>query len=262
MRARDARVLLTGASGGIGRAATAALQQAGAQVMGVGRHADGPDGPDGLPWVQADLATPAGVAAVAEAAARWQANVVVLGAGTPAFGALSEVAPQQLRASVEMNLVAPMLLAQALLPHLLGQHRAQLVFVGSAVGRIGLPGFSVYGAGKGGLHLFAEALRRELADTPVRVQTLGPRSTRTGFNGSAVARYNAATRTATDDPATVARALVDLIESSVAELFIGYPEKIAVRLNGAIGPLLDGSFDRHRRCLDTTALPSASRGAP
>ena len=259
MKAADARVLLTGASGGIGRVATAALQQAGAQVLGVGRH---PGVPAALPWVQADLATPAGVAAVAAAAVDFRANVVVLAAGVPAFGALADLTPQQVRATIELNLLAPMLLAQALLPHLMAQRQAQLVFVGSAVGRIGLPGFSVYGAGKGGLHLFAEALRRELADTPVRVQTLGPRSTRTGFNGSAVAHYNAATGTATDDPATVARALVDLIESSVAELFIGYPEKIAVRLNGAIGPLLDGSFDRHRRCLDTAALESASRGTP
>lgn len=259
MKARDARVLLTGASGGIGRAATAALQQAGAQVMGVGRH---PAASGALPWVQADLATPGGVAAVAEAAADFQANVVVLAAGVPAFGALADVSPQQLRSAIELNLLAPMLLTQALLPHLLAQRQAQLVFVGSALGRIGLPGFSVYGAGKGGLHLFAEALRRELADTPLRVQTLGPRSTRTSFNGSAVERYNAATGTASDDPATVALALVDLIESDAAEQFIGYPEKIAVRLNGAIGPLLDGSFERHRRCLGTAALESASRGTP
>jgi short-subunit dehydrogenase len=259
VRPADARVLLTGASGGIGRAASSALQRAGAQVMGVGREAGGPPA---LPWVQADLATPAGVAAVAAAAAHWRANVVVLAAGTPAFGALLDVGAQQLRAAVELNLVAPMLLAQALLPHLLAQPRAQLVFVGSAVGRIGLPGFSVYGASKGGLHLFAEALRRELADTPLRVQTLGPRSTRTAFNGSAVDSYNAATRTAMDEPAVVARALVDLIESGAAEHFIGYPEKLAVRLNGALGPLMDGGFARHRRSVGTALLQTDSRGNP
>ena len=70
-----------------------------------------------------------------------------------------------MQAVLQANLLAPMLLTQALLPHLLRQPRAQVVFVGSALGRIGLPGFSVYGASKAGLHGFAEALRRELADT-------------------------------------------------------------------------------------------------
>lgn len=247
MKLQHARVLLTGASGGIGQAATAALQQAGAAVMGVGRGAAA--GADALPWTQADLSRSEGIAAVADAARQWRANVVVMAAGLPAFGALADQSPAAMRAVVDTNLVAPMLLAQALLPHLLAQPKAQLVFVGSAVGRIGLPGFSVYGASKGGLHLFAEALRRETADTALRVQTLGPRSTRTAFNGSAVDLYNRATGTAMDSPQAVAGALVDLIASAKAEHFIGYPEKLAVRLNGLLGALMDSAFTRHRRSL-------------
>lgn len=257
MKLADARVLLTGASGGIGRAAGAALQQAGAAVLGVGRA---PAGSGHQAWLQADLTRPEGIAAVAAAAARWQANVVVLAAGVPAFGPLAEQSPAALRAAVETNLVAPMLLAQALLPQLLAQERAQLVFVGSALGRIGLPGFSVYGASKGGLHVFAEALRRELAGGPVIVQTLGPRSTRTAFNGSAVDRYNTATGTAMDPPQRVADALVALIRSEQAERFIGYPERLAVRLNGALGAGMDGAFTRHRRSLAAATLQPASKG--
>ena len=113
-----------------------------------------------------------------------------------------------MQAVLQANLLAPMLLTQALLPHLRGQPRAQVVFVGSALGRIGLPGFSVYGASKSGLHGFAEALRRELAGTPVRVQILAPRSTRTDFNGPAVDAYNRATGTAMDRPEVVAEALL------------------------------------------------------
>jgi short-subunit dehydrogenase len=259
MKPADARVLLTGASGGIGLAATLALQQAGAQVMGVGRSAAGP--PALQHWVQADLSRPEGIAAVATAAARWQANVVVMAAGVPAFGALADQAPAEMRAVLETNLLAPMLLTHALLPQLLALPKAQLVFVGSAVGRIGLPGFSVYGASKGGLHLFAEALRRELADTPLRVQTLGPRSTRTAFNRAAVGRYNDATGTAMDTPEAVAAALVALIEGEQAERFIGYPERLAVRLNGALGPLMDRGFTRHRRSLAAATLQPASKAS-
>jgi short-subunit dehydrogenase len=257
MKAGDARVLLTGASGGIGRAMAEALRRAGAQVMGVGR---GAAGPAGLAWHRADLNDASGPASVAQAAADWRANAVVHAAGVPGFGALVSVSPQQMEQVLRANLLAPMLLTQALLPHLLRQPRAQMVFVGSALGRIGLPGFSVYGASKAGLHGFAEALRRELADTPLRVQILGPRSTRTGFNGAAVEAYNQATGTAMDTPEIVASALLALIESEAAEAFVGLPERLGVRLNGLLGARLDGSFAKHRRSLLATPIPTPTPG--
>lgn len=241
MKAADARVLLTGAGGGIGLAMAAALRGAGARVLGTGRSPGTGD------WVQADLTTPEGIARVSEAALRFDANVVVHAAGLPAFGALAATSGAAMQQVLETNLLAPMRLTQALLPALLRQPRAQLVFVGSALGRIGLPGFATYGASKAGLHGFAEALRRELADTAVKVQILAPRSTRTGFNGAAVEAYNRATGTQMDTPEVVAAALLQLIESESAERFIGMPERLGVRLNGLLGALMDGSFVRHRR---------------
>ena len=59
----------------------------------------------------------------------------------------------------------------------------------------------------------------------------------------------------------VAAALLHLVESEVAERFVGYPERIAVRLNGAAPALLDGLFKRHRRSLpahDQTLLPATA----
>jgi short-subunit dehydrogenase len=257
MKAAQARVLLTGASGGIGQAMAHALRRAGAQVMGVGR---GEIGPAGMPWHRADLNDPTGAASVAQAAADWRANVVVHASGVPGFGALQSISPQQMEQVLQANLLAPMRLAQALLPQLLRQPRAQMVFVGSALGRIGLPGFSVYGASKAGLHGFAEALRRELADTTVRVQILGPRSTRTGFNGAAVEAYNRATGTAMDTPEAVATALLALIESEAAESFVGFPERLGVRLNGLLGAGMDGSFAKHRRSLVAAPIQTPTPG--
>jgi short-subunit dehydrogenase len=258
MKAADARVLLTGASGGIGQAMARTLRNAGAQVMGVGR---GESGPAGMDWHRADLNEPNGAFSVAQAAADWRANVVVHASGVPGFGPLASIAPLQMEQVLKANLLAPMLLTQALLPQLLRQPRAQLVFVGSALGRIGLPGFSVYGASKAGLHGFAEALRRELADTRLRVQILGPRSTRTGFNGAAVEAYNLATGTAMDAPEKVAVALLALIESEAAESFVGFPERLGVRLNGLLGARMDGSFAKHRRSLGAPKTHSATPGA-
>jgi len=259
MRAADARVLLTGASGGIGQAMAQTLRQAGAAVLGVGRS-EAATPPSGMDWVRADLTTTEGLSAVGRAATTWGANVLVHAAGAPCFGPLREVPPDRVHSVLQANLLAPMLLTQGLLPHLLRQPRAQIVFVGSALGRIGLPGFSVYGASKAGLHGFAEALRRELNDTPVRVQILAPRSTRTGFNDAAVEAYNRATGAAMDSPEVVAAALLTLIESEAAERFLGFPERLAVRLNGVLGALLDGSFVKHRRSLPAEPLQPVSKG--
>jgi short-subunit dehydrogenase len=150
------------------------------------------------------------------------------------------------------NLLAPMMLTQALLPHLRVQPLAQILCVGSVLGRIGLPGYSVYSASKFGLRGFAEALRRELAETPVRVQYFGPRSTRTSFNSPLVEAYNRETGSATDSALDVASAMVRMLEDECPERFLGFPETLGARINGLVPTWLDGSFKRHSRSLAST----------
>lgn len=270
MKSRDARIVLTGASGGIGRAMAHALVHSGAAVLMVGRSLPALTalvhelaGPaeatsDRVGCHAADLCDPTAIDGLRDVAAAWGANVVVHNAGVPSFGRLESLSTADIQRVLDTNLLAPMLLTQALLPHLRRLPQAQVICVGSALGRIGLPGFSAYSASKFGLRGFAEALRRELGDGPVRVQYLGPRSTRTGFNSAEVEAYNQATGTAVDTPESVALALLDLLESQAAERFLGFPEKLAVRLNGLAPALLDGAFERHRNSLPAPALTSLS----
>jgi len=264
MRADQSRILLTGASGGIGRAVAHELARFGATLMLVGRSASRLEaqaralGPS-VTWQACDLGDQSALPALATAASAWRANVVVHGAGVPAFGRLEVIDAAQMQRVLALNLMAPMLLTQLLLPHLRLQSEAQVLYIGSALGRLGLPGYSVYSASKFGLRGFAEALRRELADSAVRVKYLGPRSTRTGFNEAAVDDYNRATGTAMDDPEVVARALRALLEGKAAEAFIGHPEKLAVRLNGVVPSWLDGAFAKHRAHLSSAAAASSSR---
>ena len=251
MKIAGAKVLLTGASGGIGHAIARRMTDAGARVIGVGRS-DPPDVSRWHAWIPADLVEPQGLARVVDAAERESVSVVVHAAGMPAFGPLASWSAVDMEAVLRMNLLVPMALAQALGPHLQRQTQARLVFIGSILGRIGIPGFSVYGASKSGLHGFAEALRREWSQTSVRVQVLHPRSTRTPFNSEAVERFNHATGTASDAPEAVAEALLQLIESDAAQRHVGFPERLAVPLNALLGPRLDGMFARHRRSLSVT----------
>lgn len=263
MKPADARIVLTGATGGIGQPAAQAFVRAGASVLLVGRSvarlaaavqrlAGEPGAAQRVQWHAADLDEPAGVQGLAAAAREWGCNVLVHGAGTPSFGPLEAEDGAAMLQVLRTNLLAPMLLTQALLPHLRAQPRAQVLCVGSVLGRIGLPGYSVYSASKFGLRGFAEALRRELADSPVRVQYFGPRSTRTSFNSPRVQAYNRDTGTATDSATDVASEMVRMLEDECPERFLGFPEKLGVRINGLAPAWLDGSFKRHSRSLAST----------
>lgn len=270
MKPDQARVLLTGATGGIGQAMARALVDAGAAVLLAGRSTDAlqslglalqPQADSGrVHWQAADMADGQDVAELARTAIRWGCNVVVHGAGLPAFGPLQGIDPAEMQRVLQVNLLAPMVLTQHLLGYLRSQPSAQVICVGSVLGALGLPGYSVYGASKAGLRGFAQALRRELADGPVKVQYLGPRSTRTAFNSAAAQAHAQATHTAVDTPEVVARALLQLLRSEKAERFLGTAEQLAVRVNGLASTLLDGAFAGHRKHLATQ--PSLSAHAP
>ena len=90
---------------------------------------------------------------------------------------------------------------------------------------------------------FSEALRRELADTSVNVLYAAPRTTRTTMNSSAAQALNQALKVGVDDPQDVARAVLDAVQAERSELYLGWPEKLFVRLNG----MLPGVVDRALR---------------
>lgn len=261
MKASQARVLLTGASGGIGQAAAVALAQAGASLLLTGRSparlsAQARALQQRMPavqvdWHEVDLQRVDSIVSLAKQATDWRCNVLIHCAGVAEFDRFDATPPDRMSRTLNTNLLAPMVLTQALLPHFRSLPRAQVICVGSVLGAMGLPGFSVYCASKFGLRGFAQALRRELTDTAVRVQYLGPRSTRTAFNTAEVADYNHATGTAMDAPERVAQALVQVLEAETAERFLGFPEKLGVRLNGLMPSLLDGAFEKHRASLPT-----------
>jgi short-subunit dehydrogenase len=257
---RQLSVVLTGATGGIGSAIARELVVRGARVLLVAR-ADGAlaalartlapaeDGRKQVDALAADVTSAAGRIAIRDAAIARGANALVNAAGLPCFGPLETLDDAAIEAALRTNLLAPMLLVRTLLQHLTRQPQARILSIGSALGRIGLPGFSAYSASKFGLRGFSEALRRELADTSVRVQYLGPRTTRTAFNDRRVEEYNRATDTHSDAPEYVAHIAVRMLVAGTGERFLGLPEGPAGRLNGAFPGLLDGAFERHRATL-------------
>ena len=251
MQLNGKTAVLTGASGGIGAAMAQALSEAGVRLLLVGRRApvlQALASRLGAPHqaLVADVATAEGRAAVQQACAELPQGLDILinNAGISEFGAFDAQPASLIEAQITTNLLAPMLLAQALLPALRRAPRGLIVNVGSALGSIGYPGYAAYGASKFGLRGFSEALRRELADGTVGVLYLAPRATATSINSARVMALNTALGNATDAPDVVAQALLRQLREERPHLAVGRPERLFARLNALLPGLIDRAIRR------------------
>jgi short-subunit dehydrogenase len=258
--------VLTGGGSGIGAAIAQAIAPQCAVLLLVGRDAarlaataKAVERP-GLACrvVLADLTTAAGRDAVAQAASGFDINLLVNNAGTSEFAWFADQSEASIERILDVNALAPMLLTQRLLPQLQRRASATIVNVGSIYGYLGYPGCASYSASKFALRGFTEALRRELADGPVRVLYFAPRATRTALNDDALTALNVELGTTMDAPARVADELVALLRRPVRERLLGMPEKFFARVNQVLPGLVDNGL---RRQLDTIRN-FARRGRP
>lgn len=272
MNLRGSKVLLTGAAGGIGRALHAALLQQGARVLLSGRDgaalqamlATARVPPEQGAACVADLTQAADRQRLCELAARWQGGIDVLinNAGVSELALLHTQSAQALERTLATNVTAPIDLCRQLVPHLRQRAQAHIVNVGSVLGGIGHPGYSVYCASKFALRGFSEALRRELADTSVRVHYLAPRATQTAINSPAAQAMSEALGASVDPPQVVAAALLDMLQHERAQQVIGWPEKLFVRINALWPRVVDNALRRQLQTIRRHADPASSLNQP
>lgn len=244
MQLNQARIVLTGATGGLGEALTVRLSAAGATLLLTGRNAAflarlARDAGPACDVLQADLSTSTGISNTARAALDFGANVLINNAGIGGFGLLAEQDEASVEQILSTNLAAPIQLTRAMLPGLLAQPVAAIVNVGSAFGRIPFAGFAAYSASKTGLRGFSQALRRELADSGVRVIHVAPRAIDTPLNTPAVVALNKALGNACDTPGAVADQIVRMLEHDTPDASIGFPERFFAWLNSTAPALVD-----------------------
>lgn len=267
------RIVVVGAAGSIGRCCVDALAAGGARLLLVDRPGSGVDALaariTNATALQTDASQAVGRIAIVDAARTLDANALLYAAGVPAFGPLESLDEAVLETSLRVNLTTPLLLTRDLLPLFAAHAEAHVIWLGSTLGRIGIPGFAAYSAGKFGLRGAAEALRREWGNGPVRIHHIAPRAVRTAFNAGPVEAYNRATGTVSDPPEVVARAVCAALDEPSGERFLGSPERFAAAFNGWLPSMLDGVFAKHRRVLRDEVLrdlpphtPSETHRAP
>jgi short-subunit dehydrogenase len=257
MKLRAARVLITGAGGGIGRALALELARRGAHLALAGRNRERlqetraeirrAGGTAGA--LLLDIARPSGHEAAVQLCEEHLGglDILVNNAGLAHFGAFATQEPAAIDTLVRTNLTGALLLTRAALPGMLAQGRGQIVNIGSTFGAIAFPHFAAYSATKFALRGFSEALRRELEASGITLTHVSPRATRTGANPEAVYRLAEQAGNAVDTPESIAPRIAEAIERDRPELQIGAPERLFTRINALFPRLVDAALRKQNR---------------
>ncbi len=229
------RVLITGASSGIGRTTARLFAARGCRVFGTSRQAR-PDA-HGVEMLQLDVRSDASVAqCVSEVVRRANGiDVLVNNAGVEYLGIAEETPLADARAVFETNFFGVVRMVDNVLPHMRAQRDGRIINVGSAAAWVGEPGESFYAASKRALAGYTEALRHEVWPLGIHVSIIEPGSFRTNIlagqteaGGRAIADYDAVRRAAIrtlqeslqhgGDPSAVARAVVRVAQARTPRL--------------------------------------------
>ena len=238
-------ILLTGATGGIGCAVARALVKKGAYLRLVGRNTAALNQLAGqLPGnhqiIVADIGTSEGRHDILSRCVDGGGiDLLINLAGTATFQCFEHQSEESVEQILSTNLIAPMLLTKQLIPLLNNRPESAVVNIGSTYGSIGHPGYVAYCASKSGLKGFTEALRRELSDTAIQVFYLAPRATETNLNSPAANTLNRALGNRVDSPEQVADTLIKLVITNRQCQFMGWPEKMFVKINALFPRLVD-----------------------
>jgi len=229
MNVQDKRVLITGGSSGIGLETARALLARGARVFVTGRRPDVlaaavrtlRSGGGQAHGAAADVGTDEGRAATLRECVRQLGGVDILinNAGGVRAGWLEKTSEPDIRAMIEVDLVAPILLSRAALPELRKGGEGLIVNVTSGIALVGMPFYATYAAVKAGLAHFGEALRRELLGEGVGVLTVYPGATDTPMMSSS--RAGPELGFVKEPASAVAQAIVEGIEADALSVVRG-----------------------------------------
>ena len=193
MKTTGNTILITGGGSGIGRALAEAFHALGNQVIIAGRRQavldEATRANPGMASLVLDVEDPAAIRRFAAqlTAAHPALNVVIHNAGIMRPEKLTEAQDAVAEATIATNLLGPIRLNTALLPHLLRQKNAAVMTVTSGLAFIPLAAFPTYCATKAAMHSYTESLRFQLRDTSVQVLELAPPYVQTELMGAAQA---------------------------------------------------------------------------
>lgn len=190
-------IWITGASSGIGKALALGWAKQGAKLILSGRDRQrlddvaaevGNAGGEATLVLPFEVTDEAAMFSAVASALEWSGGIDVLvnNAGISQRSQAVHTSMQVYRDIVEIDLMAPIALTQAVLPHMVERGSGSLVFMSSIAGKVGVPLRTAYCAAKHGLVGYADALRAELSVKGVDVHVVTPGSVATNVSRNAL----------------------------------------------------------------------------
>ena len=238
MSFNNKHVVITGGAGGIGRLLSQVFIEQGAIVTVIDR-VDKIEPVDNMILSQGDLSDLEGIRKVADVLASQQVDVLINLAGLQYFGLFEEQSPEHIMLLYTVNLVAPAILTQAVLPSMKQQGHGQIVNIGSTFGSINFAHFVTYSSSKAGLKGLSEALRREVKDDGIHVTHISPRAVKTPLNSDKVMQLAKIVKMNMDTPEYVVAKIIQAISKKKKDVYIGFPESLFVRINAILPRVVD-----------------------
>lgn len=224
---------ITGASSGIGAALAREWADRGARVILSGRDearlaAVASELETETLTLPFDVCDETAMLAATGQATGWRdgVDIFIANAGMSQRSPAVDTEMEVYRRIINVDLVAPIAAAQALLPHFVERGSGRLVFISSIAGKVGVPMRTAYCAAKHGLIGYADALRAELSQSGIEVHVVCPGSVATDVSRNALTA-DGSPRGRSDkvidngiDPAEAAKRIVDAVELNQREIVV------------------------------------------
>ncbi|MBP5476205.1 MAG: SDR family NAD(P)-dependent oxidoreductase [Paludibacteraceae bacterium] len=176
-------LLLTGGSGGIGKATAELFAARGWQVYELSRHGSSYDR---VVHVDCDVTSPEQVHRAVDEVLRQtdHIDVVISNAGMGISGPVEFTPVEEAKRQFDVNFFGALYLVQAVLPTLRNQQRGRIIFTSSVAAVLSVPYQSLYSASKAALNAMALALANEVRPYHIQVSCLMPGDVATGFTSA------------------------------------------------------------------------------
>lgn len=252
------RIILTGASMGIGEAAAGVLAAPGVKLALVARSREKLErvavevkrrGGEAF-VIQADLSKPEDAARVVPEAleALGGVDVLINNAGVGNAGTFAAMKMEIMRHVMEVNLFSVVRLMQDVIPAMREQGGGHIINISSVVSKISLPTAGGYSASKFALNGISDAARVELAGENIRITTLCPGVVRSNFHTNLLGGKRKPVGSAGWSPEQVARAISRAVKKPSREKVLGVGNKALVGLSrlspGLVAWILGRIYER------------------
>ncbi len=248
---KDKKIIITGATGGIGRELCKLMVLEGAKLIIISSSEEklkdlALEIGGCVKYFVADFSNINGIKDVSAIISEIDdVDYLINLAGILYFGSLGLQNFQDIVKQYNINILTPILLTRAVLPEMVKNNRGHIINIGSIFGSINFPFFATYSSSKAALRAFSESMRRELSQSNIKISYFALRAVKTEINNNEIVEFNKRTGSCVDDPIEVSKRIMKYIIQERKCVYFGYFESKFVKINYLFPSLMDKFLKKH-----------------